>query len=133
MIRWGHIAAAYALLAVLASVIAVLMHGSPTIHPEPWLTLAPRVSHTYSAFIGLAFGAAVVVLTRLMVPRFAWARSLHKELRPFARGMSLSTIIVVALLSSLGEELLFRGLLQPLIGLVPQASLFGLPHQAPGP
>ncbi len=133
VIRWGQIAAAYAFLAVLASVIAVVLGGSPMSHPEPWLVLAPRVSHIYSAFIGVAFGALVLVITRLIVPRFEWARTLHTELRPFARGMSLSTIIVVAILSSLGEELFFRGLLQPLVGLIPQAILFGLPHQAPGP
>ncbi len=35
---------------------------------------------------------------------------------------------VVALFAALGEELLFRGALQPLIGLVPVAILFGLLH-----
>jgi membrane protease YdiL (CAAX protease family) len=42
-------------------------------------------------------------------------------------------LVVLALLSSLGEELLFRGLLQPWMGLLPQALLFGVVHQLPGP
>jgi membrane protease YdiL (CAAX protease family) len=49
-----------------------------------------------------------------------------------ARGLSPTSIVVLALLSALGEELLFRGLLAPLIGLVPQALLFGVAHQIPG-
>ena len=47
--------------------------------------------------------------------------------------MSTSSIGLVAVLSSLGEELLFRGLLQPGVGLVAQALLFGAAHQMPGP
>jgi membrane protease YdiL (CAAX protease family) len=35
---------------------------------------------------------------------------------------------VVAFMAALGEELLFRGALQPLIGLVPTAVIFGLLH-----
>ena len=75
----------------------------------------------------------MVVSTRVMVQRFEWARRLHRELRPFARSMSLTGIVVLALLSAFGEELLFRGLLQPWLGLVPQALLFGFLHQVRGP
>jgi membrane protease YdiL (CAAX protease family) len=67
------------------------------------------------------------------VQRFEWARRLHLELRPFAQGLDLAGIVVLALLSAAGEELLFRGLLQPWMGLWPQALLFGLVHQMPGP
>jgi membrane protease YdiL (CAAX protease family) len=38
----------------------------------------------------------------------------------------------LAALSAIGEELLFRGLLEPWLGLVPQALLFGIVHQIPG-
>ena len=37
----------------------------------------------------------------------------------------------LALLSSLGEEILFRGALQPSLGLVPTSILFGLAHVGP--
>jgi membrane protease YdiL (CAAX protease family) len=39
----------------------------------------------------------------------------------------------LAVLSSTGEELLFRGLAQPYLGLILQALVFGLLHQMPGP
>ena len=62
----------------------------------------------------------------------SWARALHRQLRPIAASISLPGIAVLAVLSAVGEELFFRGLLQPWIGLVPQALLFGLAHQLPG-
>lgn len=37
----------------------------------------------------------------------------------------------LALLSSLGEEILFRGALQPTLGLIPASILFGLAHIGP--
>jgi membrane protease YdiL (CAAX protease family) len=133
MLRWSRVAGAYLLLAVAAFVATSLWRGaSPLVHPEPWLVLAPRASHTYSALIGAAFGGLVVMLTRLSVERWGWARSLHTALRPVARGMSAPVIVGVAALSALGEELLFRGLLMPAIGLLPQALVFGVVHQLPG-
>jgi membrane protease YdiL (CAAX protease family) len=36
--------------------------------------------------------------------------------------------VIIALMAAWGEELLFRGALQPLIGLVPMALMFGLLH-----
>ena len=133
MIRWGRFAAAYALLAVFASVVGGFFHGSAMVHSEPWLLLDARASHTYSLIFGAAFGGLIVVSTRVMVARFSWARNLHRELRPIARGMSLTGIACLALMSALGEELLFRGLLQPWLGVVGQAVLFGLAHQIRGP
>lgn len=134
MIRWGRFAAAYAFLGVSASVVAVIWRqGSPFMYPNPWLTLGPAASHVYSVALGIAFATLIVFATRWMVPRFAWARVLHGELRPIARGISTTGIVVVAVLSAVGEELLFRGLLQPWLGLVPQALLFGVLHQIRGP
>ena len=102
-------------------------------HPEPWLALSSASSHSYSLALGLAVGTLVVVMTRAFVTRFAWAQRLHSELRPLASGLSTTGIVALALLSALGEELLFRGLLAPWLGLLPQALLFGLAHQIRGP
>jgi uncharacterized protein len=135
MLRWGRVAITY--LAASASVvtIAVLWRGSaPFAYPEPWLVLAPVVSHVYSAGIGLAFGGLVALSTRVFVTRFAWARNLHRELRPVARDLSAGGIAAVAMFSAFGEELLFRGLLQPWLGFWIQAFVFGIVHaQLRGP
>ncbi len=133
MSRWGQFALAYAFLGVLAAVMAVVLRaGSPFTHPAPLLTLAEPARHSYSVMMGLTVGALIVVSTRLSVARFEWARRLHRELRPVASVMSTQGIIALALLSAVGEELLFRGLLQPWVGILPQAVLFGFLHQIRG-
>jgi len=132
MLRWG--AAAYAVLGILAlGLVDLLRHGSAFVHPDPWLSLEPSARHIYSTLWGVAFGALVVVCTRAAVTRFSWARGLHAALRPFASTMTPGAIVLMALLSSFGEETLFRGLIEPWIGVVPQALLFGAAHQIPGP
>jgi membrane protease YdiL (CAAX protease family) len=141
MIRWGRFAGAYALMGGVALAL-IWARGTPLLYPSPTLgmkawplasALDASSAHLWSLSGGLIFGLIVVALSRITVQRFGWARRLHLELRPFARGLDATGIIVLALLSALGEELLFRGLLQPWMGLVPQALLFGLVHQMPGP
>ncbi len=128
------IAVSYALLATVVTAIALaLRDGVPWIHPEPWLSAPLALTLPLSATLGLAFAVLIIVMTRLTVPRFAWARHLHEELRPVARDFTAGQILLIAGLSSLGEELLFRGLLLPWIGVIPAAILFGLAHQMKGP
>lgn len=132
MVRWGRFAGTYAVLSAVALAL-IWPRGSPLEHPEPRLVLDSSSAHLWSLCIGLVFGGFLVLGSRLSVQRYGWARRLHVELRPFARELSPLAIVVLALLSSLGEELLFRGLLQPWLGLWVQALLFGLAHQLPGP
>lgn len=128
------VVAGYALLATLATAIALaLRDGAPWIHPEPWITEPLAVALALSAILGLVSAVMIIALTRVAVRRFAWAQRLHSELRPVARDLGAGHILVVAGLSSLGEELLFRGLLVPTVGLWISAALFGLAHQMKGP
>ena len=135
MNRWGVVALAYALLGTMAVALAFFWrHTSPWVHPAPWLSLAdgaPREG--FSLVLGVALGGLVVVATRLLVGRVEFARRLHSELRPLARSMSSTDICLLAIFSALGEELLFRGLLQPWLGLFAQAAIFGGLHQVGGP
>jgi membrane protease YdiL (CAAX protease family) len=134
MLRWGWFAMAYGALSVLAVALALFWRdATPLLHPEPWLTLSGVLPHLYSTLLGLAFGGGVVLSTRACVARFTWAQRLHRELQPFARLISPTGVWVLALLSASGEELFFRGLLQPWMGLLPQALFFGVLHQIPGP
>ena len=127
-------AGGYALLAALATMLALaLRDGVPWVHPEPWLVLPQELSLAASAALGLAVATAIVAFTRVAVPRFGWAQRLHSELRPVARELTIGQILIVAGLSSLGEELLFRGLLVPMLTVVPAAVVFGLAHQIKGP
>jgi uncharacterized protein len=128
------IAGGYVLLAILATALVLALRGGlPWEHPAPWLTLAPTEALGLSAGLGVGLGLLSVLLTRVAVTHFGWARGLHAELRPVARDLTLGRILVISCFSSIGEELLFRGMLQPWVGLVPGALLFGLVHQIPGP
>jgi membrane protease YdiL (CAAX protease family) len=133
MRRWGLFAFAYAVVAAGTLIAARWwLSAWPLSHPDPWLALESVARHLYSAALGLAFGSLVVLATRFSVRRFQSVRRLHMELRPFARGVSTTGILVLALASSIGEELLFRGLLQPKLGLLPHALFLGFLHQIPG-
>lgn len=135
MRRWGRFAWAYAVLAAACWAL-IWPRRPPLTHPDPPLALGASWAgspHLNSLVVGLAFGLLLVGFTRVSVHRFGWARRLHHDLAPFARSLTPGAVLVLALLSGLGEELLFRGLLQPWMGWVPQAVLFGLVHQVPGP
>jgi membrane protease YdiL (CAAX protease family) len=128
------IAAAYALLACFAGSLSfVLRDDAPWVHPKPWIVTTPLIATLTSALCGIATAAIIVVSTRFVVGRFAWAQRLHAELRPVAQDLTVGQIFLLAGLSSLGEEILFRGLLTPTLGVVGSSVLFGLLHQVRGP
>jgi membrane protease YdiL (CAAX protease family) len=128
------LASVYALLALLATGLCLaLREGSPWTYPDPWLKLGPVGRPAVSAVLGLGFALLLVVGTRHAVARYAWAQRLHADLRPFAKNLAPGSILLVAGLSSLGEELLFRALLVPLLGVPLAAVVFGLAHRINGP
>ena len=87
--------------------------------------------HLASPLVGIALGLAVVALTRVVVARSAWGRGLHTDFRALLGDVSGREIAILAGASAVGEEVFFRGALQPWIGLVAQAVLFGLLHIGP--
>ncbi len=127
------LAVAYGALGAAGGALAFFFAGRrPLSHPRPWLGLPPVASISASIALGVALAFGIVVLTRWTVARYAWARSLHLELRPVARRFSQQEIWLVAALSSIGEELFFRSFLVPTMGLVGSTILFGVLHQVRG-
>ena len=122
-----------AMSAIAVTVALVLRDGPAWEHPAPWLTLKKPAAIALSAGLGFLLSLLVIGATRVVVARFSWGRRLHRDLRPMARDLSTGHIFLLAGLSSLGEELLFRGLLLPAIGVGMSAALFGLAHQIAGP
>ncbi len=79
-----------------------------------------------SGLLGIAAGAIVSILV------MHW-RPLNVIVRSLAVLVDWETfrawdLFLVALLAAFGEELLFRGAIQPLVGLAPMALIFGLLH-----
>ena len=134
MRAWWIAGTVYFLVAVgSGALIQFGLHRSPFAYPDPWLAVSPLEGAGLSFILGLALGIAVVISSRWSTKRFRTARQLHDELRAVVQTMPVRGIVPLAILSSFGEELLFRALLQPSIGVVPQALIFGVLHQTRGP
>lgn len=132
MNRWAVLASIYATVGLIFGGVATYLRGDAWMHPAPWLELGAFTSHLYSALLGLTLGLVVVATTATLIKRATWAQVLSAELRPLVQSMPKGGIVVLALFSSLGEELLFRSVLMPATNLWIQALVFGLAHQLPG-
>ncbi|MCB9787590.1 MAG: CPBP family intramembrane metalloprotease [Deltaproteobacteria bacterium] len=79
------------------------------------------------AALGIGAGLALVGVTRALS---GWApmRALEELVRESLGRPGSVAIIVLAVTSAVGEEILFRGALQPLLGFWMTALLFGLMH-----
>jgi membrane protease YdiL (CAAX protease family) len=81
--------------------------------------------------LGSGVGLAMVGASRLLVRSFSWAARLAGELRLVLGELGWAEALGLALLSGVGEEVLFRGLLQHWLGLWLAALVFGLLHVGP--
>ena len=130
MTRAGLILALYGSLALIAILVSAA-RGDVDIYRIEGVSTPLLMA--LSPVIGIALGLAVVFLSRLAVHRFDWARRLHNDFRQILGKLSYKEILVLAVASSVGEELLFRGALQPIVGVWAQAIVFALLHIGPGP
>ena len=76
----------------------------------------------------LALSGVVIIFSRVAARKSAWGRSLHNEFRATLGPLDSGRILGLALLSGFGEEVLFRGVLLPRMGIVPSALLFAALH-----
>ena len=110
----------------LAAAILPLLVGRPGV----WLALRPAELSSWQTAQGALCGlVAGTVVTALMI----YWRPLHVIVERLADLIAWETLqrsdyVVIALMAAVGEEPLFRGVLQPWIGLMPTAVLFGLLH-----
>ncbi|HTB78976.1 MAG TPA: CPBP family intramembrane glutamic endopeptidase [Polyangiaceae bacterium] len=116
--------------AVAAAISAAL--GRDPIACEGWLGIRGAASWLVSLGLGVLVGATTIAATPVMVRRWRWARALHLALRPAVHRAGDGALLAVAVASSVGEELLFRGLLVPIVGVVVSSVAFGVLHQIRG-
>ncbi|MFK7992025.1 MAG: lysostaphin resistance A-like protein [Sandaracinaceae bacterium] len=101
------------------------------LHPEPWWQLEPLFQHAASVAGGLGLGLVTVLFSQLAARRFSWARELHAGFRGLLGEVSAPVILGLALTSGIGEELFFRGAMQPTLGWVITSIVFGVIHIGP--
>lgn len=80
---------------------------------------------------GLLAAMIVILVSRELTRRTDWAARLERALAELLGRLSLSECWLLAVASSVGEEALFRGALQPQVGLVAASLIFGLAHFVP--
>jgi hypothetical protein len=123
--------------------LAVVLYAVFVLVSFSWSWIAGRPSPLHdparttleSLLLGIAIGAtgglAVVAASRLLMQRFPWARELRRWFGEVLGPMPLRQVLLLALLSSVGEEMLFRGAMQPTLGLWITSLIFGLLHIPP--
>ena len=127
----GWVVVGYGGLGVLGASLS-LAFGGGAVTRTPWIAESPLEGVVASLVLGVAGACLTILITRLLVRRAAWARALHGELRPLVKGEGSGVIALMALASSVGEELFFRGFLSVTIGVVLSSLAFGALHQVRG-
>ena len=83
------------------------------------------------ALYGVAFGLPVVLLSRWASKNQAWAQRLNAEFRELLGPLTSGDVAIMAGGSALAEEMLFRGAMQPTLGLAAASLVFGAAHLPP--
>lgn len=113
----------------LVGLLVAAGRGDPNVFvfgaPPGWLLALGPV-------IGAVVGLLVVWLSRVATRRWQWARDLHGSFRDLLGPLTARDIVILALASSIGEEVLFRGALMPWLGVWVQAAIFATLHVGPG-
>jgi membrane protease YdiL (CAAX protease family) len=80
---------------------------------------------------GLAAALLLVAVSRGLTLRTRAGDALARRLAEVLGPLSAAEVAILALASGIGEELFFRGALQPWLGLVATSLLFGVAHLVP--
>lgn len=82
--------------------------------------------------LGLSIGLAIAKGSQKLSMQYLWARRLERALAEAMGPLTGSEALLLAALSAIGEEALFRGAMQPAVGLIAASLAFGLLHVGPG-
>jgi membrane protease YdiL (CAAX protease family) len=122
---------AYGALGALGAILAVAFGLSPVVRAA-WLEVSGVEAALASLVLGVCGAALALIVTRVLLRRAKWARALHDKLRPLVRFEDDAVLWLMAIASSIGEELFFRGFLSVTIGIWLSSIAFGVLHQVRG-
>ncbi|HEY5658977.1 MAG TPA: CPBP family intramembrane glutamic endopeptidase [Myxococcota bacterium] len=80
---------------------------------------------------GAAAAAVAILVSQLLTRRTRWGERMGRFLGAVLGRLDWPRCLLLATLSGIAEEALFRGMLQPRVGIVAASLLFGLAHFAP--
>ena len=122
------LAVVFYIAAMLIAVVWAWIAGRPLLwqHTRPSLYAALQ----WTA-IGVFIGLAVVGLSNLAFRQFEWADDLGHWFAQALGPLRWRDAFLLAWMSGFGEELLFRGAIQPTAGLIITSILFGAIHVPP--
>ena len=90
---------------------------------------------TFGVWVGVAAAVALGLANWYLLRRApeiagigAIRRLYHGSLKPMFGGITAGDVVVISVAAGVGEELLFQGVVQPEVGLVPASLIFGLLH-----
>ncbi|HET6346269.1 MAG TPA: CPBP family intramembrane glutamic endopeptidase [Myxococcota bacterium] len=100
---------------------------------SPMLLLPPATLRAWSLTVGLGVGTGLllVMASRWATMRLVSMGHMAREFRGMYGEMAAREALTMACLSGVSEEILFRGALQPSVGLGCTAVIFGLLHVRP--
>lgn len=116
---------------IAVSLIWGAIRGDTNVLVHPSGARAQGFSTLASAGLGIALGLCVVLLSALSQRYFRWSQWLSAEFRRILGPLSDQQITIMAVASGVGEEMFFRGAMQPTLGLVIASLIFGLMHVGP--
>ena len=82
--------------------------------------------------LGLSLGLGIARGSQKLSIKYLWARRLERALAEAMGPLTFAEVLLLASLSALGEEALFRGAMQPAVGIIATSLAFGLLHVGPG-
>ena len=95
---------------------------------NPFFIGKERIINTSHALLGFGIGLGIVLISLILTQFFTWGKNLEAEFKKHLTPLHVPTIFGISCASALGEEFLFRGVLQQLAGLYTTSILFGLFH-----
>jgi hypothetical protein len=119
-------------LTALGAVVWIAFGHNPLITTPALPLRSGALLVVLSLGLGVALAGISIGLTRSLAQRASWARDLAGSLRPRLSGTSTLELLKTAVLVGVTEEIFFRGILQPLVGLWVSSLVFGLVHAGAG-
>lgn len=122
-------------------VLATLFYGLGLLGPalvlrglwfEDWVYLDDLGSPSAAAVLVATGGTVLLLLATPWLMRFDWTKRVGELTHRMFGPLGMLHAAWLGIVSGFCEELLFRGALQPMIGLVPASILFALAHFAAG-